>query len=96
MDQNTVLQELYEVVKGRKDEPKSGSYTCYLFEKGMDKIAKKVGEEAVEVVIAAKNEDKEESVYEIADLLYHLTVLMVEKGITWQDIEDELTDRSDS
>lgn len=93
MDQNHILQRVYEVACDRKENPKSGSYTNYLFEKGIDKIAKKVGEEAVEVVIASKNEGTDELVYEIADLLYHMTVLMVEKGVTWQDIENELTER---
>ncbi len=96
MERNAVLEKLYEVVRDRKDHPKDGSYTCYLFEKGMNRIAKKVGEEAVEVVIAALNESREETVGEIADLLYHLTVLMAEKEITWQDIEEELTERADS
>lgn len=72
---------------------KEGSYTNYLFEKGLDKILKKVGEEATEVVIAAKNPNVEEVKYELSDFLYHAMVLMVEKGITWEDITGELADR---
>ena len=90
---DSVLQELYQVVLGRKSTPREGSYTCYLFDKGLDKILKKVGEEATEVVIAAKNPDVEEVKYELSDFLYHAMVLMVEKGITWEDITRELADR---
>lgn len=87
------LDGLYELVKGRKTEPKEGSYTSYLFEKGIDKILKKVGEEATEVVVAGKGGDKKETVYEIADLIYHLTVLGVEMGISVEDIVAELASR---
>ena len=84
---------LYEMIKGRKTEPKEGSYTTYLFEKGMDKILKKVGEESTEVVIAGAKGDKEESIYEIADLTYHLMVMMVEQGIKLEDVSAELAKR---
>ncbi len=84
---------LYELIKGRKTSPKEGSYTTYLFEKGIDKILKKVGEESTEVIIAGKGASREETVFEIADLLYHLDVLMVELGITPQDITAELEKR---
>ena len=84
---------LFELLKGRKTEKKEGSYTTYLFEKGLDKILKKVGEESTEVIIAAKAEDKKETVYEIADLAYHIMVLMVQSGITLEDIHKELASR---
>lgn len=84
---------LYEMIKGRKTEPKDGSYTTYLFEKGMDKILKKVGEESTEVVIAGAKGDKEESIYEIADLAYHLMVMMVEQDIRLEDVTAELAKR---
>ena len=84
---------LYEMIKGRKTEPKEGSYTTYLFEKGMDKILKKVGEESTEVVIAGAKGDKEQSIYEIADLTYHLMVMMVEQGIKLEDVTAELAKR---
>ena len=84
---------LYELIKGRKTSPKEGSYTTYLFEKGIDKILKKVGEESTEVIIAGKGGSREETVFEITDLLYHLDVLMVELGITPQDITAELEKR---
>lgn len=88
-----ILHGVYEVIVDRKINPKEGSYTNYLFEKGIDKILKKVGEETAEVIIGAKNEGKDEIIYEISDLLYHLSVLMVEKGATWEDIFNELEDR---
>lgn len=88
-----VLQEVYNVVVDRKNNPKEGSYTNYLLSKGLDKILKKVGEEASEVIIGAKNENKVEISYEIADLIYHLTVLMVHQGLTWEDICKELQNR---
>lgn len=91
--QKDVFQGVYDVIKDRKTNPKEGSYTNYLFDKGIDKILKKVGEETAEIIIGAKNEGKEEMVYEISDLIYHLTVLMVEKGATWEDIYDELDKR---
>ena len=84
---------LYELIKGRKTAPKEGSYTTYLFEKGMDKILKKVGEECTEVIIGAAKADKAETVYEIADLTYHVMVLMVQMGITVEDITRELEKR---
>ncbi|MBQ8623037.1 MAG: bifunctional phosphoribosyl-AMP cyclohydrolase/phosphoribosyl-ATP diphosphatase HisIE [Oscillospiraceae bacterium] len=84
---------LYELIKGRKLDKKEGSYTTYLFEKGLDKILKKVGEECTEVIIGAKAQDRAETVYEIADLIYHLTVLMVEAEISIDDITTELASR---
>lgn len=87
------LSELYEVVLNRKANKVEGSYSSYLFDKGLDKILKKIGEESAEVIIAAKNDDKSELVYEISDLLYHLTVLMVEKGVDYKDIDEELEKR---
>ena len=80
------LESLMELIRGRKTEKKEGSYTTYLFEKGLDKILKKVGEESTEVIIAAKDRDKKETVYEIADLTYHVMVLMIEAGISLEDI----------
>ena len=88
-----VFQDVYDVIADRKEHPKEGSYTNYLFDKGIDKILKKVGEECTEIVIAAKNPDKEEIKYEISDFLYHAMVLMVEKGVTWEDITRELARR---
>lgn len=93
MANKQTLEELYDIIKGRKETPKEGSYTNYLFDKGLDKILKKVGEEATEVVIAAKNEDSRELVYETADVLYHLLVLLVEKGISYEAILEELASR---
>ncbi len=87
------LEGLYALLMGRKAEMPQGSYTTYLFEKGLDKILKKVGEESTEVIIAAKAEDKKETVYEIADLAYHVMVLMAQAGITVQDVKDELASR---
>ena len=84
---------LMELIRGRKTEKKEGSYTTYLFEKGLDKILKKVGEESTEVIIAAKDRDREETIYEIADLAYHVMVLMVEAGISLEEIRDELARR---
>ena len=84
---------LYRLIAGRKTSPKEGSYTTYLFEKGLDKILKKVGEECTEVIIAGRKEDREETVYEIADLCYHVMVLMVQMGITVEDITRELEKR---
>ena len=84
---------LYDLIAGRKTAPKEGSYTTYLFEKGMDKILKKVGEECTEVIIGGSKQDKEETVYEIADLCYHVMVLMVQMGITVEDITRELEQR---
>ena len=92
-DPQQVMKDVYAVIADRKANPKEGSYTNYLFDKGIDKILKKVGEEASETIIAAKNPDSTESIYEISDLLYHLMVLMCEKGLTWQDIGEELANR---
>lgn len=91
--QNFTVDGLMELLKGRKADPPEGSYTSYLFEKGIDKILKKVGEECTEVIIAAKGDDKRETVYEIADLMYHVMVLMVEMGISTEDILRELASR---
>lgn len=88
-----ILEKLYGVIEGRKENPKEGSYTNYLFDKGVDKILKKVGEENSEVIIAAKNNDNDELVYEISDLAYHILVLMVEKGVSLLDIKKELEKR---
>ena len=87
------LEALYRLLVGRKAEKKEGSYTTYLFEKGLDKILKKVGEECTEVIIAGKAEDRAETVYEIADLAYHVLVLMVQMGISVDDIYEELASR---
>ena len=88
-----VFEDVFNVIKDRKVNPKEGSYTNYLFDKGIDKILKKVGEEATEIVIAAKNPDKEEIKYEISDFLYHVMVLMAEKEVSWEDITRELARR---
>lgn len=88
-----VLEDVYAIILDRKANPKEGSYTNYLFDKGLDKILKKVGEEATEIVIAAKNPDAEEIKYEISDFLYHMMVLMAEKGVTWEEITQELSQR---
>lgn len=88
-----VFEEEYAVILDRKEHPKEGSYTNYLFDKGLDKILKKLGEEAAEIIIAAKNPDPEETKYEAADFLYHLMVLMVEKGLNWEDVTRELSQR---
>lgn len=91
---NDTLQKLYQVVEGRKAQPQEGSYTCYLFDKGLDKILKKVGEECAETIIAAKNGVQEDTVGEISDLIYHLTVMMVQQGIPLQAVMEELERRS--
>jgi phosphoribosyl-ATP pyrophosphohydrolase/phosphoribosyl-AMP cyclohydrolase len=88
-----VFEEVFQVVSDRKVNPKEGSYTNYLLDKGIDKICKKVGEEAAEVIIGAKNNNPDEIRYEIADLIYHLIVLMVDRGLTWEDICQELQKR---
>lgn len=88
-----IVYEIANIINERKENPKEGSYTNYLFEKGIDKILKKVGEEASEVIIAAKNTDKQELVYEISDMVYHVLVLMAEKGVKIGDIKAELTKR---
>ncbi len=87
------IQNLEDLLKSRKANPPAGSYTSYLFEKGIDKILKKVGEESTEVIIAAKADDKKETIYEVADLAYHVMVMMVEMGITTEDILAELSSR---
>lgn len=88
-----VFEEVYNTIRDRKEDPSEESYTNYLFDKGIDKILKKVGEGATEIVIAAMNPDSEDIKYEISDFLYHLMVLMVERGISWKDITEELADR---
>lgn len=88
-----VFESVYSTIMDRKSNPKEGSYTNYLFDKGIDKILKKVGEEATELVIAAKNPNPEEIKYELSDFLYHAMVLMVERGVTWEDIVQELAER---
>lgn len=88
------IKNEYQTILDRKDAAQEGSYTCYLFEQGIDKILKKVGEECTEMVIAAKNNDKEETVYEITDLIYHTLVMMANQGITPEDIEKELEKRA--
>ena len=87
------LEGLFELIRGRKIDKKEGSYTTYLFEKGLDKILKKVGEECTEVIIAGEAQDKKETIYEIADLCYHTLVLMIEAGISLEDIHKELSSR---
>lgn len=86
-------ESLIKLIEGRKIDKQEGSYTTYLFEKGMDKILKKVGEESTEVIVAAKNNDKKETIYEISDLAYHVMVLMIEMGISLEDIHRELASR---
>ncbi len=88
-----VFEDVFQVILDRKDNPKEGSYTNYLFDKGIDKILKKLGEEATEIIIAAKNPNPEEVKYEISDFLYHMMVLMAQKGVTWDDITRELANR---
>lgn len=93
-DAQATIDSLYELVKGRKETPQEGSYTSYLFEKGVEKILKKVGEESTEVVIGAMKEDRSETVYEISDLVaYHVLVLMVEMGIDLAEVRQELANR---
>lgn len=91
---NDTLQSLYQVVLDRKTNPQEGSYTCYLFDKGLDKILKKVGEECAETIIAAKNDVPADTVGEISDLIYHLMVMMAEKGIPLEDVLAELDRRA--
>lgn len=90
---NFALEKLYELLKSRRDTMPEGSYTTYLFEKGRDKILKKVGEESSEVIIAAKGDEREETIYELADLVYHAMVLMVEMGISVEEVKNELKSR---
>ena len=91
---NDTLKQLYQEVQNRQTNPQEGSYTCYLFEKGLDKILKKVGEECAETIIAAKNNVQADTVGEISDLLYHLTVMMVQQNIPLEAVMDELDERS--
>lgn len=88
------FKDMYNVVVDRRANPQEGSYTCYLFDKGIDKILKKCGEECTEMVIAAKNNDKDEIANEINDLLYHMIVMMVDRGVTVEDIEKIMIERS--
>lgn len=88
-----VFEDVFAVILDRKEHPKEGSYTNYLFDKGLDKILKKIGEEATEIVIAAKNPNPEEIKYEISDFLYHMMVLMADRGINWEEIMEELANR---
>ncbi len=87
------LNSLMDLIEGRKKEPKEGSYTTYLFDKGLDKILKKIGEESTEVIIASKDGDKQETIYEISDLAYHVMIMMIEMGISLEDIHKELESR---
>lgn len=93
VDSSNILAHLMSVAQDRRKNPQPGSYTNYLFDKGADKILKKVGEEAAEVVIAGKNKDKDEISYEVADLMYHLTVMLADNDMTWNDIFEELEKR---
>lgn len=95
MNDKEVLAALYATVENRRDNPKEGSYTCYLLDKGIDKILKKVGEECSETIIAAKNGVNSETVYETADLIYHLMVMLVQQGIPLDDVLAELDRRSE-
>ncbi|MDP4177753.1 MAG: phosphoribosyl-ATP diphosphatase [Bacillota bacterium] len=93
MNENDILGKLYDIAVERKNEPIENSYTNYLFEKGLDKILKKVGEETTEVIVASKNDNKQDTICEIADLLYHLSVLMAQKEIKPEEIAEELDRR---
>ena len=93
MSENNIVEQLYKVIQERKENPTEGSYTSYLFEEGIDKILKKVGEESAEVIISSKNSDNKETVGEISDLFYHTLVLMVAKGIKIEDVVAELEKR---
>lgn len=93
MLKSEILNSIQEVAKDRKVNPKENSYTNYLFDKGIDKILKKVGEEATETIIASKSANKQETVYETADLMYHLTVMLTDMGIEWNEVFDELEAR---
>jgi len=88
------LQNLYDLILSRKTEPQEDSYTCYLFDAGLDKILKKVGEESAETIIAAKNGNGAALVGETSDLIYHLMVMLAQKGISWQEVEEELCRRA--
>jgi phosphoribosyl-ATP pyrophosphohydrolase len=93
MSELNVVQELYKIIEERKENPFEGSYTSYLFEEGLDKILKKIGEESTEVVISSKNNDKKETISEISDLVYHILVLMALQGLKVEDIATELEKR---
>jgi len=93
IDLGKLLEEEFEIIKSRKENIQEGSYTCYLFKKGIDKILKKIGEEASEIIIAAKNDDKKEIIGEICDVIFHIEVMMAEKSILWEDIAGEIADR---
>ncbi len=90
-DLGKLLEEEFNVIKNRKNNIREGSYTCYLFKKGIDKILKKIGEETSEVIIAVKNDDKKEIVGEICDVIFHMEVMMAERDISWQDIAEEIS-----
>lgn len=92
-DLGKLLEEEFNIIKNRKENIQEGSYTCYLFKKGIDKILKKIGEESSEVIIAAKNNDKKEIIGEICDIIFHIEVMMAEKGISWEDVSEEITNR---
>ena len=92
-DIGKALDVEYDVIKGRKENPQEGSYTSYLFGKGIDKILKKIGEEATEVIIAAKDNNNKETVGEICDLIFHIEVLMAERGLEWSNVAEELNER---
>lgn len=92
-DLGKMLNEEYSVIKSRKENMQEGSYTCYLFNKGLDKILKKIGEEATETIIAAKNNNNADIIGEICDLIFHTEVMMAEKNITWDDVAGELAER---
>ncbi|MBQ4347659.1 MAG: phosphoribosyl-ATP diphosphatase [Firmicutes bacterium] len=94
MSKADILYNVYNTIIDRRENPKEGSYTNYLFREGIDKMLKKIGEESAEVIIAAKNPDPYETVYEAADLMYHLSVVLAQKGLTWDDIFDELGKRA--
>ncbi|MFP4286111.1 MAG: bifunctional phosphoribosyl-AMP cyclohydrolase/phosphoribosyl-ATP diphosphatase HisIE [Candidatus Izemoplasmataceae bacterium] len=94
-DKPFTFETLYDIIKNRKLNPLEGSYTNYLFDKGLDKILKKLGEETSEVIIGAKNQDKTEMIYEMSDLIYHLSVLMLYNDITFKDLENELKKRNE-
>ena len=87
------MDALMELIRGRKTKPQEGSYTTYLFQKGLDKILKKIGEESTEVIIAANDNDPKETIYEISDLVYHVMVMMIQQGISLEDIRRELSSR---
>lgn len=95
MSKENIIKELYNIIESRKENAIENSYTSYLFEKGLDKVLKKVGEECSEVIIASKNNDKIEMINEISDLVYHLLVLMVIQGVKVEDVEEELIRRTE-